>query len=370
VIREVANRLRRVPGLEPTLARLRFDDFGIRIADNDAQQAAQALQSAFEEPIQIGDAQIDVQCAMGASFYPGHGQDADSLLRRAAIAAREAARKDMQYQVYSGSTDRENPARLSLAAELRAAIAARELVLHYQPKVDLATGRVVGFEALIRWHHPRRGFLPPAQFVPLAEETGLIRKLTYLVLDEAVRQQHAWTKEGRARPIAVNLSARNLYDPGFIEVFEGLLETWGVRPELIEFEITEGALVDDPDTARKVLSTLRERGSKIYIDDFGTGYSSLNYLVTLPVHALKIDRSFVHQMTTSKEAYSVVASVISMAHNLDLRVVAEGTETEKDVALLKELGCDEAQGYYFGKPAPAAEAERLISGVAGTAASA
>jgi diguanylate cyclase len=219
--------------------------------------------------------------------------------------------------------------------------------------VDLVTGRPRGAEALVRWPHRTKGLIPPVQFVGLAEQTGLIRPMTMLILDLAVRQQHAWSEVGAPLPIAVNLSVRNLYDPRLLEVLTGLLRTWGLPPESIEFEITESALVDDPDAAKQVLSHLRRLGCKIYIDDFGTGYSSLNYLVALPVHALKIDRTFVLQMSTSKEAHSVVASVISMAHNLGLRVVAEGVENEQDVAMLRALGCDEVQGYLYAKPMPA-----------------
>ena len=370
VIREVALRLARVEAAGATLARIQVDEFGIFLPacnPRRATQAAEQMLAAFEEPVRIGAAQIDVSATVGVSFYPGHGGDAEALLRRAAIAARDGMSKDRSYSVYRGATERENPARLALAAELRSAITKRELALHYQAKIDIASGKLAGSEALVRWPHPTRGLIPPVQFVPLAEETGLIRPMTAHIVEAAIRQQHMWMKAGHALPVAVNLSVRNLYDPHFLEALETLLETWGVPATLIDFEITEGALVDDPDTAKRVLTRLRQLGSKTSIDDFGTGYSSLNYLVSLPVHALKIDQSFVKQMSKSPEAHSVVASIVSMAHNLGLEVVAEGVETEADLAMLASLGCDKAQGYYISKPIAAADFETsfLKAGSAG-----
>jgi len=357
-IQQIASRLQNIAGLEKRLFRLTANEFGTYLTNQDAQAAAETakhLVSIFHDPVHVPEAQIDFAASIGAAFYPGHGDDAESLLRRAAIAAREGVHKDAHFFIYRGATERENPARLAIAAEMRSAIQRRELQLHYQPKLNLSTGELAGAEALIRWSHPQRGFLPPVMFVPLAEETGLIRAMTGLVIETAIRQQHVWLEGGKSLPIAVNISAKNLYDPNFLDAYQAQIETWGVPPNLIEIELTESALVNDPETAKKVLYRLRQLGSKIYIDDFGTGYSSLNYLVALPVHALKIDRSFVQQMSKHPDAYSVVASIISMAHNLKLRVVAEGVETEEDAAMLRALGCDEAQGYLFSKPLPAAE---------------
>lgn len=352
MIRQIAERLGAIPETRTVLARTSPSEFAVFVRSESTESTlriAKSLLAAFQQPMQLGEALIDVYACVGISYFPGHGGDADALLRRAAIAAREGQREAGVY-VYKGATERENPERLAMAAELRTAIARKELTLHYQPKINLATGEISGSEALVRWPHPTRGFLPPIKFVPLAEETGLIRPMTNFVIDAAIRQQHLWAQRGACLPVAVNLSANNLYDPRFLDAFQALLETWGVEPSLIDIELTEGALVDDPDTAKRVLDRLGKLGCKIYIDDFGTGYSSLNYLVTLPVHALKIDRSFVQQMGKSREAHSVVASIISMAHNLGLRVVAEGVETEADLELLKSLRCDEAQGYYFSKP--------------------
>jgi EAL domain-containing protein (putative c-di-GMP-specific phosphodiesterase class I) len=207
-------------------------------------------------------------------------------------------------------------------------------------------------EALIRWPHATRGMVPPVQFVPIAEQTGLIREMTYLVLETAVQQQRAWLDAGLSRPIAVNLSVRNLYDPKLLTRIRRLLGALGIDGKSMEFEITESALMEEPEVAKEVIAGLGALGSKVYIDDFGTGYSSLSYLVSLPVHALKIDRAFVVQMTKNKQAHSVVASIISMAHGLGLRVVGEGVETETELEMLASMGCDEAQGYFIAKPSP------------------
>jgi len=363
VLRELAGRLKDVMGSNAPLGRLQSDEFGIFLPGHNAHAASIAagrLQTTLAESVSVGPISIDVAASIGSSFYPGHGDDAEMLLRRAAIAAREGARRDLPYHAYEGTSQRENPERLALAAELRRAIDRQELMLYYQPKVDFNTGRILGSEALIRWMHPKRGMIPPLQFIPLAEETGLIRQMTYGIIETAVRQQHAWARQGLTLPTAVNLSVRNLYDPRLIDAFSEQISTWGIDSQLIDFEITESALVDDPESAKHALSLLRQKGSSLYIDDFGTGYSSLNYLVSLPVHFLKIDRTFVTQMKSRKEARAVVASVISMAHNLGLQVVAEGVETQEEADTLKALGCDQGQGYLFHKPLPPSEYEKLL----------
>jgi diguanylate cyclase (GGDEF)-like protein len=363
-IREIADRLRRIVPESASLARVPPDDFVVLAAGLDAERArAQAgdLLAAFAKPVSVGATQVDVQGHVGASFYPGHGDEPDLLLRRAAIAAREGAKRDHAYTAYAGATEREDPARIALIGDLRRAIDTRGLELHFQPKVELRDGRTtVGAEALVRWRHPARGAISPGQFVPLAEQTGLIRNMTYLVMELAIRQLRSWLEVGLRLPVAINLSVRNFYDPRLVERVEGMLATWGVPSELLEFEITEGALVEEPRTAREVLERLRKAAGKIYIDDFGTGYSSLSYLVSLPVHALKIDRSFIVQMTKSKQAHAVVASIISMGHQLGLRVVAEGVERAEERDTLIALGCDQAQGYLFSPPVPNQSLESFL----------
>jgi diguanylate cyclase (GGDEF)-like protein len=356
IVREVAGRLRTVSDCGGSLARISPEDFAVLLPKTDARRAAmiaERISAVFRAAVKAGDVQVDFQAALGASYYPGHGDDADLLLRRASIAARDAARKGMSYLPYQGVTERESPARLAIAAELRVAVEQRSLVLHYQPKLDLRTNRISGCEALVRWPHRQRGMISPGEFIPIAEQTGLIHDMTYLVLELAASQQRTWRSAGNGMPIAVNLSVRNLHDPGLLQRVDELRATWGLPPESLEFEITESALMEEPAVAKAAIAGLRATGSKIYIDDFGTGYSSLSYLVSLPVHSLKVDRSFVAGMTKSREAHSLVTSVVSMAHALALRVVAEGVETSDELEQLRCMGCDEAQGYYIGRPVPA-----------------
>lgn len=364
VLRQAAARLKQLPEADENFGRLPVDDFGIVLCSYDAeaaQRTARAVLDLFKAPVKVGQALVDVQPSVGISMFPGHGAEPEVLVRRASLSARDAFRRQLPYVIYSGAMARENPGRVSLATELRAAIEARELCLHFQPKVSLADAQVVGCEALVRWRHPVRGMVPPLEFIGVAEEIGLIRPMTYQIIDLAVRQLHSWLPAGIRVPISVNLSPRNLYDPDFLAAIDGIFDTWNVPRDLLHFEITEGALVDDPAAAKKILERLAAHGAKVYIDDFGTGYSSLSYLVSLPVHALKIDRSFITQMGKSAPARSLVASIVSMSHQLGLKVVAEGVETASEVETLKSFGCDNGQGYYFAKPVAAAEFAAWLS---------
>ncbi|MBX9905309.1 MAG: EAL domain-containing protein [Burkholderiales bacterium] len=358
----LAARLKAFESYGGFIARISFDEFGVALSHNNIDEAAPVvmqLRRAFEQAVDIQGALIEVQVSIGLAMMPDHGDEPDLLLRRAGLAAREAARRDLSSSVYSGATERQNPLRLAMVAELRRAMELNELTLHYQPKVDILSGKMLAVEALVRWIHPAKGMIPPAQFIPLAEQTGLIRQMTFIIIEAAARQQAAWLARGLQTPIAVNLAARSLADPQFVPRFSEILARNGVPTSLIDLEITESSLIEDPEGARNTLLGLRDLGCRIYIDDFGTGYSSLSYLVNLPVHSLKIDRSFITGMGKNQGAYLVVASVISMAQSLGLRVVAEGVETTEDVDRLRELGCDEGQGYLYCKPQPAAELEAL-----------
>lgn len=358
----LATRLRAFENFGGFVARISFDEFGIALSQRNLDEAAPVvmqLQRVFEQAVEIEGALIEVQASIGLVMMPAHGDEPDLLLRRAGLAAREAARRDLPTKVYSGVTERQNPLQLTMVAELRRAMERNELTLHYQPKVDIRSGKMLAVEALVRWIHPDKGMIPPAQFIPLAEQTGLIRQMTFSIIETAVRQQTAWLARGLQTPIAVNLAARSLADPQFVPRFSEILARHGSPADLIDLEITESSLIDDPEGARRTLLGLRDLGCRIYIDDFGTGYSSLSYLVNLPVHALKIDRSFIIEMGKNQGAYLVVASVISMAQSLGLRVVAEGVETTEDIDRLRELGCDEGQGYLYCRPQPADRLETL-----------
>jgi diguanylate cyclase (GGDEF)-like protein len=358
ILKEIAARLGTVPVCENALARLPMEEFGVLVATKDVNilgVIADRLLETFKAQFSIAEVRLDIRAAVGVSFYPEHGEQAESLIRRASLGAREAFKKDVSFRIYSGTGERERQERLALAGDLRAAIHAEQLTLHYQPKVRVEDGTLVGREALVRWHHPAKGDITPAVLVPLAEQMGLMGFMTNSVIRMAVRQLSQWKGKATCLPIAVNVSARNLYDPRLLTLVERWLRSFEVPAQLLQFEITESALVEQPEIARQTLKDLRALGSTIYIDDFGTGYSSLSYLATLPVNSLKIDGSFIRQIASSKEAYSVVSSNISMARNLDMGVVAEGVETPEQLAALKDLRCDEAQGYLFGKPLPPEE---------------
>ena len=259
------------------------------------------------------------------------------------------------YAFYEQSRNASDPARLTLVSELRRAIEERELVLYYQPKAELANGAIQSVEALLRWNHPTRGLVGPDEFIPLAQQTGLIKPLTLYVLDEALSQCRAWHHTGMTLGVAVNLSVRNLLDAEFPDQVRDLLEKWRVDPSLLELEITESTMLSDPVRTKRVLDKLSAMGIALSIDDFGTGYSSLSYLSQLPVNEIKIDRSFVMNMADSDNDAVIVRSTIDLARNLGLQVVAEGVETEQAWDQLSELGCTLAQGYYLSRPVPAAE---------------
>jgi EAL domain-containing protein (putative c-di-GMP-specific phosphodiesterase class I) len=257
------------------------------------------------------------------------------------------------YALYTGGQEQEFTRRLALMADLRRTIEHNELELYCQPKVAMTSGLVCGAEALVRWRHPVHGMLPTMEFIKLAEQAGLITPLTHWMLDAAFRQSYAWHQDGLDRALSVNLSAHDLHDPGLIDRLRGLFSTWGIAPELMQFELTESALMLDPASALETLTRLKQLGVELYIDDFGTGYSSLSYLQKLPVDGIKIDQGFVMPMMTSSDSAVIVRSTIELGHNLDLKIVAEGVESQAVWDSLAALGCDVAQGYLISTPMPA-----------------
>jgi EAL domain-containing protein (putative c-di-GMP-specific phosphodiesterase class I) len=305
---------------------------------------------ALEQPFMLDGHAVSIGASIGVVAYPEHGTDAKVLLRHADVAMYAAKRAGIGYSVYSCEQDTNDPDRLTLIGELRAAIGSDELVLHYQPKLSLLTGRCDQVEALVRWQHPQRGLVPPDHFIPLAEQTGLIKSLTRWVLTEAIRQIRAWLDSGLNITIAVNLSMRNLHDPELVDLVTQLLQARGVSPAMLKVEVTESAVMTDPKRALDCLARLRAIGVEVAIDDFGTGQSSLSYLKQMPIEEIKLDRSFVTDMGTDKNDFSIVRSTIELAHNLGLRVIAEGVENQATWDLLVELGCDLAQGYHMSRP--------------------
>jgi EAL domain-containing protein (putative c-di-GMP-specific phosphodiesterase class I) len=279
-----------------------------------------------------------------------------------------AKRSGSGHAVYTSQLDEHSPMRLALVGEMRQAIDAGQFVLHYQPLVGLLKGDATRVEALVRWQHPQRGFIPPDQFIPLAEQTGLIEPLTHWVLNAALAQCRAWRDMGLTLGVAVNLSTRTLHDPSLPELVTALLHKHGIAAEQLRLEVTESVIMYDPDRVSEVLARLTQMGVRFSIDDFGTGYSSLGYLRRLPVDELKIDKSFVLEMTTDESDALIVRSTIDLAHNLGLRVVAEGIENLETYRQLARLGCDMAQGFYLGRPmAPAALEYWLTQPLAGNA---
>jgi diguanylate cyclase (GGDEF)-like protein len=359
LLQEAAKRLKaRAQRCDALVARLGGDEFAVLLPGVDAQQAykqAMDLLQAFVDPLQLGEHKVDLGASLGLAAGPEHGSDADTLLRRADIAMYVAKRTQAGVVAYEPGMDASSARSLSLLSELRSAVAHGELRLFLQPKVALATGQVTGAEALLRWQHPQRGLVPPMNFIPFAEQTGYIRTLTVWVLEQAVQVLAQLRDHGLGPKLSVNLSTRDLADPELPQRVERLLAHSAIEPHWLCLEITESATMEDPQRALQTLQRLHDMGLRLSIDDFGTGYSSLAYLRRLPVHELKIDRSFVMNMEADLDDAKIVRSTIDLAHNLGLYVVAEGVETLKAMKLLGRLQCDEAQGYLIARPMPAGE---------------
>jgi diguanylate cyclase (GGDEF)-like protein len=361
LLEQVGQRLRAQLRASDTVARIGGDEFAVLapdVSDADAAMAlASKLRAALEAPFALGElSEVHAEATIGVAVCPEHGSDADALIQHADVAMYAAKHARTGAAIYDPDADRYSLERLELIGELRRAIEHDELVLHYQPKIDLAAdaGAAVAAEALVRWQHPQRGLIPPAEFIPLAEHTGLMRPLTLWVLETALRQARDWRAQRLDVAIAVNLSATNLADVALPDDVEALLARFAVAPERLTLEITESTAMADPTRASAVLRRLDEIGVGLAIDDFGTGHSSLAYLRSLPVTELKIDRSFVMNMSADAGDAVIVRSTIDLGHNLGLRVVAEGVEDEQALEWLTEHGCDLVQGYGISRPLPAA----------------
>jgi diguanylate cyclase (GGDEF)-like protein len=364
----VADRLRAQMRASDTLARLGGDEFAILCdgSTTDASQLAERLHSALHGSVTVRDFPLEITVSIGVATFPEHGEDADTVLRHADVAMYQAKASRAGTDVYDPEQDLNDEARLTLAGELRRAIQNEELVLHFQPKAELTSGKIVGVEALVRWQHPERGFIPPNEFVPIAERTGLIKQLTRYVLADALRQCGEWRSSGLDLHVAVNLTIPDLLDLELPGLIEALLEETGVPPNQLELEITETTILADPFRVRQVLERLNEMGLRLSIDDFGTGYSSLAYLKRLPVHTIKIDRSFVMDMCENASDATIVRSTIDLGRNLGLEVVAEGVETQGAWDALCAHGCTLAQGYLISRPVPADDLLELLADRAAT----
>jgi diguanylate cyclase (GGDEF)-like protein len=359
VLVAIADRLAHALAREGDMvARLSGDEFAVLLRGVDAGRAlvvAQRVEQSFDVPLVLGEHKVDMGAGIGIACWPQHADDGDELLIRAEMAMYAAKRRNDGPVTYDPAIDATSAQTLTLMSELRQAIERNELRLYLQPKLALEDRAVVGAEALVRWQHPQRGLVPPAQFIPFAEQTGFIRALTMWVFEEAARHWLTLADEGLQLRLSVNLSTRDLLDMDLPQKFGAVLVKHCVPAAAFCLEITESAIMDDPQRALATLDSLSAMGFKLSIDDFGTGYSSLAYLKRLPVDELKIDQSFVKNMQSDRDDAMIVRSTIDLAHNLGIRVVAEGVETAEAWNLLRELKCDQAQGFHMGRPMPVTE---------------
>ena len=354
VLQQVAMRLLHTLRGSDTVARLGGDEFAILLTAVTGQAGviitANKVLEAIRQPIKIENQILHVNASLGIVLFPDHGDDPVGLLRCADVAMYSAKRARSGFEIYNAEQDLQNTRKLSLQNDLRVAIEKDQLILHYQPKIDLATNRICSVEALVRWQHPTEGLIFPDDFIPIAEKNGLIKPLTRAVLKLALQQSREWQKKGVVLPIAINISGVNLQDPTFSDQVIEIMRNYKVSPSLLEMEITETALMEDPVSAIETIQKLRDIGIVIAIDDFGTGYSSMAYLKKLLVSKIKVDKSFVMDMIKNSNDMVIVRSTIDLAHNLGLTVVAEGVESQEIFEQLRTLGCDVAQGYHMSRP--------------------
>lgn len=360
LLRQIGPRIQSIVR-EAAIARLGGDQFGLIMRDADAAvPAAERIHGALHEPFDLEDMSVSIQASIGIAVFPRDAQTAEALLQRADVAMYQAKEARSPYALYASETDRNTRERLALIAELKDAIAQGQLVVHYQPQVDLRTDTISGVEALVRWQHPERGLIGPDSFVALAEQTGVMRELTAAVLEQALGQHRVWLDQGRELTMAVNVSATDFVDTGFLLGLREQLERWRIPAGTLRLEITESVLIAEGSRVRSAFDSLSELGVHLSLDDFGTGYSPLSYLRELPVDEIKIDRSFVWAMMNDEDTSAIVAAIIALARRLGIEVVAEGIETPEQLELLRSFRCPMAQGYYFSRPLPAEALEQWL----------
>jgi diguanylate cyclase (GGDEF)-like protein len=362
LLQQVSERLMRSVRAGDTVGRLGGDEFAVVLSNlataQDGNLVAQKIMSSFKDPFRLEEGgEIYVTASIGISLYPDDSTDQDALIKNADAAmyrAKEVGRN--AYRFYTPEMNARALELLSMESSLRRALDRREFLLYYQPKVNVTSGEIVGVEALLRWRHPERGLVSPVEFMPVLEETGLIVPVGEWVVKAVCAQISVWQSAGiDPKAVAINLSARQFVDKDLGTTIKRILEENRIDPHLIEFEITESSLMANTEESIRTLELLAHLGVGLSIDDFGTGYSSLGYLKRFPLDALKIDRSFVRDITTSTDDATITRAVISMAHSLGLKVIAEGVETQEQIAFLAEHGCDEFQGFYFSRPLPSDE---------------
>ncbi len=358
LLREIAGRLDQVLREIDIVARLGGDEYVVLIEEVTEQSqiitVAQKILSAVINPIVLKDHEYRITASIGISLYPRDGQDEQSLMKNADIAmylAKEEGKNNFQF--YNPNLKSRSFERLTLETNLREALERNEFSLHYQAKLDLKTNAITGVEALLRWQNPALGAVAPMQFIPVAEETGLIISIGRWVLKTACAQNIAWQQQGLAKVcMAVNLSVRQLMDDTLVPDIRSILQESGLAPNLLELEITESMLMQNPERVIKILTEIKKMGVRLAIDDFGTGYSSLGQLKRFPIDTLKVDRSFIRDLSRNSDDQGITEAIIAMGKTLSLTVIAEGVETEEQEAFLRSHACDEMQGFYFSKPTP------------------
>ncbi len=369
LLTEIAKALKDIVRPTETIARIGGDEFTILLANihhpNDAIQVAQRIEAKLKVPMDLGGHAITTTASIGIAMGSARYKNADELLRDADIAMYQAKRQGKaQYQLFESEMHAKVLHQISLEQDLALALEREEFLLHYQPILDLESEKLLGFEALVRWHQPERGLVSPAEFIPLAEESGLIELLGEQILRQACQQMNRWQTEYRGisnLTMSVNISSRQLHSPNFLNMLDAVLSETGMSGQALKLEITESLLLGDDPELLEIFYALQKREIQLSLDDFGTGYSSLSYLHRFPINTLKIDRSFINRMESDPQSYAIVKTMTTLAETLDMDVVAEGVETSSQVVLLKALQCNSVQGYFFSKPLPAVQATEMLA---------
>ncbi|TPQ28735.1 putative bifunctional diguanylate cyclase/phosphodiesterase [Methylomonas koyamae] len=356
ILRQIATRLQSVVMGSDSVARIDSNIFSLLLPATESEDAslnlAKNIQAALDPAFKVERLNLAIHTNIGIVNFPEHGDDVDTLVQKAGVALFMAAKSHEGYTIYAPSYDDHSPRRLTLMSELRQAIEKEQLMIYYQPKVSIQTGKIYGVEGLVRWAHPKHGFIAPDEFIPMAERTRVIKHLTLWMLKRAFRDCAEWRRQGLELVVSVNLSTKDLHDPDLPDVMAGVAAAANIKPAWMMLEITESSIMNDPERAMETILRLHEMGYKLSIDDFGTGYSSLAYLKKMPLSELKIDKSFVYDLLKSDNDAVIVKATINLAHNLGLQVVAEGVETGEVLDRLASYRCDIAQGYWFSKPKP------------------